>query len=209
MRAARPLGARAARVRRQRGFSYLAVLFLVALTAAGLATLGQAWRTSAQRERERELEFRGGEIARAIASYQRAAAVEPAPYPASLRDLLADDRGPRVRRHLRRLYVDPFTGAADWVLVPDPLNPARFRAVHSRADIELLRRTAPDGQPIAKASDWVFDPLAAAAGPARPASAPVTPSLPGGPAAPAPGPITPAQPGPPPPLVPAGRPTPD
>lgn len=195
-------------MRRQRGFSYLAVLFLVALTAAGLAALGQAWRTAAQRERERELAFRGGEIARAIASYQRAAAVEPALYPASLRDLLADDRGPRVRRHLRRLYVDPFTGQADWVLVPDPLNPSRFRAVHSRADTELLRRTAPDGQPIAKASDWVFDPLAAAAGQALPASAPARPSVPDGPAAPVPSPVTPAQPGTPPP-VPTGRPTPD
>lgn len=195
-------------MRRQRGFSYLAVLFLVALTAAGLAALGQAWRTAAQRERERELAFRGGEIARAIASYQRAAAVEPAPYPASLRDLLADDRGPRVRRHLRRLYVDPFTGQADWVLVPDPLNPSRFRAVHSRADTELLRRTAPDGQPIAKASDWMFDPLAAAAGQALPASAPARPSVPDGPAAPVPSPVTPAQPGTPPP-VPTGRPTPD
>lgn len=194
---------------RQRGFSYLAVLFLVALTAAGLAALGQVWRTSAQRERERELEFRGGEIARAIASYQRAAAIEPAPYPASLRDLLEDDRGPRVRRHLRRLYVDPFTGQADWVLVPDPLNPSRFRAVHSRADTELLRRTAPDGQPIARASDWVFDPLAAAPGPARPASAAARPSLPGGPVVPAPSPVTPAPPSMPPPPVPTGRPTPD
>lgn len=196
-------------MRRQRGFSYLAVLFLVALTAAGLAALGQAWRTAAQRERERELAFRGGEIARAIASYQRAAGVEPAPYPTSLRDLLADDRGPRVRRHLRRLYADPFTGQADWVLVPDPLDPSRFRAVRSRADAELLRRATPDGQPIARASDWVFDPLAAAAGPAQPASAPARPSLPGGPAVPAPSPVTPAPPGALPPPVPPGRPTPD
>jgi type II secretory pathway pseudopilin PulG len=205
MSAARPSDG----AQRQRGFSYLAVLFLVALTAAGLATLGQAWRTAAQRERERELAFRGGEIARAIASYQRAGAVEPAPYPASLRDLLEDVRGPRVRRHLRRLYVDPFTGQADWVLVPDPVNPSRFRAVHSRADTALLRRTAPDGQAISKASDWVFDPLAAAPGRALPASAPAGPSLPGSPAAPAPSPVTPTSPGAPPSPVPTGRPTPD
>ena len=38
---------------------------LRALTAAGLAALGQAWSTAAQREKERELAFRGGEIARA------------------------------------------------------------------------------------------------------------------------------------------------
>jgi type II secretory pathway pseudopilin PulG len=157
----------------QRGFSYLAVLFLVALTAAGLARLGQAWSTAAQRERERELEFRGGEIAAAIASYQRAAGTEPAPYPATLQDLLIDERGPRPRHHLRRLYADPMTGQPDWVLVPDPMNPARFRAVHSRSDAALLRRFTPQGQPLAKASDWLFDPLAAATSqPATAASAP-------------------------------------
>lgn len=199
--------------RAQQGYSYLAVLFLVALTAAGLAGLGQAWRTAAQRERERELEFRGGEIARAIASYQRAAAVEPAPYPARLQDLLEDDRGPRVRRHLRRLYVDPFTGQADWVLVPDPVNPQRFRAVRSRADTALLRSTSPDGQAIAKASDWVFDPLALrtrqVAAPGQAASVPAGPVLPNGPAKPSPSPVNPSQPGVPLPPTPPGRITPD
>ena len=202
----------APRRRLEHGFSYLAVLFLVALTGAGLAGLGQAWRTAAQRERERELEFRGGEIARAIASYQRASTVEPAPYPTRLQDLLEDDRGPHIRHHLRRLYADPFTGQADWVLVPDPVNPQRFRAVHSRADTELLRSTAPDGQAIAKASDWVFDPLAVSARqtavPGRPASAPAGPTLPKGPGMPAPSPVATVQPGPPPP-APPGRITPD
>ena len=176
----------------QRGYSYLAVLFLVALTAAGLARLGQAWSTAAQRERERELEFRGGEIAAAIASYQRAAGTEPAPYPATLQDLLRDERGPRPRHHLRRLYADPLTGEPDWVLVPDPMNPARFRAVHSRSEAPLLRRFTPEGQPLAKASDWLFDPLAAAARqPATAASVP-RPPLP----LPAPSPSPPAPPPP-------------
>lgn len=189
----------------QRGYSYLAVLFLVALTAAGLARLGQAWGTAAQREREQELEFRGNEIAAAIASYQRAAVTEPAPYPTTLQDLLRDDRGPQMRHHLRRLYADPLTGQPDWVLVPDPANPARFRAVHSRSDAALLRRFTPDGQPLAKASDWVFDPLAAgaAAQPARPASSPLPPSQP---SPPAPSPVTPS-PVPTPPPVQPGRPT--
>lgn len=171
-------------VRPQRGYSYLAVLFLVALTAAGLAALGQAWSTAAQRERERELAFRGQEIADAIASYQRAGGVEPAPYPASLQDLLEDRRGPQVRRHLRRLYADPFTGEADWVLVPDPAQPQRFRAVHSRSDAALLRAMAPNGQVLMKASDWVFDPLGSGVQPAAAAAsmpappAPVTPAPP-------------------------------
>ncbi|WP_213083242.1 type II secretion system protein, partial [Escherichia coli] len=100
---------RTGKARHPRGFTYLAVLFLVAITAAGLAALGRSWTTAAQRERERELEFRGGEIARAIASYARATPNPQAQYPKSWDDLLEDRRGLKARHHLRRLYPDPFT----------------------------------------------------------------------------------------------------
>lgn len=160
----------------QRGYSYLAVLFLVALTAAGLAALGQAWSTAAERERERELEFRGGEIARAIASYARATPTPPAQYPRQLRDLLVDSRSPAPRHHLRRLYPDPFTGAPDWELLPQAAQPGGFSAVRSRSDHALLRETARDGTPVRQASDMVFSAQAAASAasaPAAPASAPL------------------------------------
>ena len=155
---------------RRRGYSYLAVLFLVALTAAGLAALGQAWRTAAQRERERELEFRGTAIANAIASYQRAGSTPTPQLPRSLDDLLEDRRGVTVRHHLRQRYVDPFTGEADWELVSQQeavpqgglpsqpaLDTARFSAVRSRSDQPLLRELTPDGTPLQKASDWLFN----------------------------------------------------
>ncbi|MEJ6007974.1 type II secretion system protein [Paucibacter sp. AS339] len=156
---------------RQRGFTYLSLLFFVAMTAAALATLGQSWQTATQREKERELEFRGGEIARAIASYQKASGGQTAGQgqnPLSLDDLLADRRGPMTRYHLRRLYPDPFTGHPDWVLVPDPANPRSFNAVHSRSEQALLRQTQTDGTPIQRARDWVFSPTANAATAPRP-----------------------------------------
>jgi type II secretory pathway pseudopilin PulG len=140
----------------QRGFTYLGLLFFVATSAAALAALGQAWSSAAQRERERELEFRGGEIARAIAAYVKAAPNQQAQYPASLDDLLADRRGVKTRHHLRRAYVDPFTGEADWVLVPEPGNPRRFVAVHSRSEQRLLRTSVDGGTPVSKAQDWIF-----------------------------------------------------
>jgi type II secretory pathway pseudopilin PulG len=153
-----------------RGYSYLAVLFLVALTAASLATLGQAWSTAAQREKERELEFRGREIVRAIAAYRRAA--PPGQLPRSLEELVEDRRGPVPRHHLRRLYIDPFTGKPDWVLVPDPAQPGRFVAVHSRAPQPLLRVMAPDGSVIATAESWVFAASGAASAASVAASSP-------------------------------------
>jgi len=164
----------------QRGFTYLGVLFFVAITAAALAALGQAWSTAAQRERERELEFRGEAIASAIISYRKAQPERPQ-YPRSLDDLLEDRRGINPRHHLRQAYVDPFTGKPDWVLVPQPGEAGVFSAVHSQSERPLLRQSTPEGVAIAKAQDWVFsatpkaaqtDPAAAPSGDPRPASAP-------------------------------------
>lgn len=161
-----------------RGFSYLGLLFFVAITAAALAALGQSWATAAERERERELEFRGGEIARAIASYIRASPAQPGQNPRSLDDLLVDRRGLKTRYHLRRAYADPFTGKPDWVLVSEPSQPLGFSAVHSRSEHELLRSKSPEGLPLKTAQDWVFDAnmqgqqATQAANPAPPPAAP-------------------------------------
>lgn len=160
------------------GFGYLGLLFFVAITAAALAALGQAWSTAAQRERERELEFRGGEIARAILSYSRAVGPDPTvppQYPASFDDLLNDRRGVKTRHHLRRAYLDPFTGKPDWVLVPEPTNPKRFNAVHSSATQVLLRETRDDGTAIRLASDWIFAARALESGDDVPGSIAVPP----------------------------------
>jgi len=160
-------------MRPERGYSYLAVLFLVALTAAGLAALGQAWSTAAQRERERELVFRGGEIARAIAAYAQATPNPPQQYPRSLDDLLSDHRGLRPRHHLRRAYADPFTGEPDWELVAEPGQPGAFGAVRSRSAHALLREYGPDGGQVRAARDLLFSSRNAATveAPADPASA--------------------------------------
>jgi type II secretory pathway pseudopilin PulG len=159
---------------REGGYSYLAVLFLVALTAAALAALGQAWSTAAQRERERELVFRGGEIARAIAAYARATPNPPQQYPKRLEDLLVDERGFKPRHHLRRLYIDPFTRAPDWELMPEPGQPGAFSAVRSRSEQPLLRESAADGAAVRVALDLVFSAHAQGATAAQAsASAPV------------------------------------
>jgi type II secretory pathway pseudopilin PulG len=139
------------------GFGYLGLLFFVAITAAALAALGQAWSTAAERERERELEFRGNEIARAIASFVKAGPHPPAAYPKRLEDLILDQRSLVARHHLRRVYPDPFTGQPDWVLVPEPSQPGAFAAVRSRSTQVLLRNTTPDGSTLRKAEDWIFD----------------------------------------------------
>ncbi|HEY1091307.1 MAG TPA: type II secretion system protein, partial [Burkholderiaceae bacterium] len=65
------------------------LLFFVAITSAALAALGRSWSLSAQRERERELVFRGEEIVKAIASYRATTpAGTPPRFPESFDDLL-------------------------------------------------------------------------------------------------------------------------
>lgn len=156
---------------KSQGFTYLGMLFFVAITAAALAALGQHWSTAAQRERERELEFRGGEIARAIESYLLASPSQPPVYPHSMDELLRDARGSKPRHHLRRLYADPFTGKPDWVLLTAPTDPRGFEGVRSRSEQLLLRQLGDAEGAASRASDWLFKPSATQAKPDPAASA--------------------------------------
>lgn len=151
---------------RQRGFTYLWLLFVLAAGAAGLAALGARTSTAVQRDREAELMFRGGEIARALAAYQAATPDETKVLPATLRDLLVDERGARTMHHLRRLYVDPFTGKADWELIKT--NDGRITGVRSRAAVRALRTVdlpVPEPGKNALVSDRLF--MASPPDPAR------------------------------------------
>ena len=113
-----------------RGFTYLWLLFIVAIGAALLAAIGQRWSSVMQREREHELLFRGGQIAAAISAYRAASGV-PTESPRQFDDLLRDRRGPVLRRHLRRAWADPFTDEADWVPLVD--DAGHWVGVRSRA----------------------------------------------------------------------------
>jgi type II secretory pathway pseudopilin PulG len=141
-----------------RGFSYLGLLFFIALTAAALAALGQRWSMAAQRERERELLFRGQAIVRAIESYAAATPGRPA-YPQRLEDLVEDRRGLLPRHHLRQLYADPFTGQTDWVLIPAPSPATGILGVQSRSERPLLMSQGPDGRSVESANALQFRAL--------------------------------------------------
>lgn len=171
------------------GFTYLGVLVLVALMGAGLASIGSAWRATLQREKEAQLLFVGQEFRRALLSY-RDTSSGLGEYPRQLEDLLEDRRLPAVKRHLRRIYDDPMTGRADWVLLRAG---DRIVGVASRSEGMPYRRAGfppafADFSNARRYRDWVFaaEPLAA------PAAATGTGvAAPGEPAAPAPPPPLP------------------
>ena len=130
--------------RRQRrgkrsGYTYLGLLFVLAVSGVLMARYGEVQVTASQREKERELIFRGGEIQRAIESYARATPTGSERWPLSMQDLLADRRHLPTQHHLRRLYLDPFTGRADWVLLPAPGGSPGFAGVRSQATVKPLR----------------------------------------------------------------------
>jgi hypothetical protein len=97
-----------------RGFTYLWLIFAIAIGSAAAGLAAQRWSTVIQRDQEREMIFRGHQIARAIESYRRHTPGEVPAWPMTFEQLLSDRRGPVTRHHLRRLYADPFTGRADW-----------------------------------------------------------------------------------------------
>lgn len=103
--------------RRQRGFTYLGALFAVVLIGILLARAGEVWHTTLTREREEELLFSGRQYANAIAAYYAATPGDTKQWPRTLEDLLEDRRGSQLKRHLRRLYRDPFTNRQTWGLI--------------------------------------------------------------------------------------------
>jgi type II secretory pathway pseudopilin PulG len=139
---------------------FLLMLLTVALSATGLAQLGERWQVQMQREREVELLFRGQQIRAALQAYQLATPAGQPALPQDLGELLQDRRGETTRHWLRQLYPDPFTGQPDWQLLRD--RDGSILGVHSRSDRPALQRHAlpvaaqPAQGDVLRVSDWRF-----------------------------------------------------
>jgi type II secretory pathway pseudopilin PulG len=105
---------------RQQGFTYLGLLFLLALFAGLSALTLEIGSTAAQRKNETELLAIGEEFNRAFEHYYRTTAAGKPAWPGKLDDLVSDPRFPGTVRHLRRLYRNPLTGKAQWGTIPAP-----------------------------------------------------------------------------------------
>lgn len=98
---------------KQSGFSYLALLMIMSITSIGMAAVGAIWSFEAQRQKEKELHFRGNAYAAAIKSYY-ASQPNAKLYPKSIDDLIEDQRGVKIKRHLRQPYPDPMSRDGEW-----------------------------------------------------------------------------------------------
>jgi type II secretory pathway pseudopilin PulG len=136
------------------GYTYVGLLFLVALMGMALTLVSELWRTAQKREKEQELLFVGNQFRQALAMYS----ANGGGFPRKLEDLLKDPRVPGTRRYLRTIYRDPMTGRAEWGLV-------KFgdfiTGVHSLSQEEPVKKAqfsladqAFEGK--SRYSDWVF-----------------------------------------------------
>jgi len=122
---------------RQGGFSYLALLFALAIFGIGLAKIGPLSSQLARRSAEAELIRTGLEVERAIASYYYSSPGTIPALPRTWDDLLEDRRFVAMKRHLRRVPLDPITRTHDWGV--EEIGGGMI-GIYSRSDAAPLRR---------------------------------------------------------------------
>lgn len=143
----------------EQGYSYIALLLMVAVMGAMLASAGVSWSHSRQREKEVELLFIGEQFRNALRSYYNEPIAGAHIYPRRLEDLLHDPRLAVSRRHLRAIYIDPMTGHNQWGLVTLP--DGSIIGVHSLSETKPINRmnfttTNKSFENQARYSDWKF-----------------------------------------------------
>ena len=146
------------RVNNASGFTYVALLAIIAIVGISLGATGKYWQNVMLRDKEEELLFRGDQYRLAIERYYFAIPGRNQ-YPQSIEDLLTDSRTPTGKHHLRRRYKDPMTGE-DFVELRDPLT-KRIIGVHSAGDKTPLKQSEFPAPYEAftgreKYSDWEF-----------------------------------------------------
>ncbi|RFP12357.1 type II secretion system protein [Duganella sp. BJB488] len=160
---------RAQRLRRVGGFTYLSLLILLAIIGLVTATALKLGSVVQRSRAEMELLDIGAAFSDALKSYADATPAGMPPQPPSLKELLKDPRFPGTRRHLRKLFVDPMTGKAEWgiLYLGDKVG---VLAVYSLSDAKPVkvgnfpaRYTGFEGK--AHISDWKFSMALAGAVP--------------------------------------------
>lgn len=132
------------------GFTYLMLLWWVALSGLMLAALAQSWMLDARRAREAELVWRGEQFRLAIEAYASVPVGEgQSQLPRRLEDLLEDRRSGELQRHLKRIWPDPITGSTEWGLVREGDG---ITGVHSLSVARPLN--APEG--VQRYAQWTF-----------------------------------------------------
>ncbi|NML43474.1 type II secretion system protein [Ramlibacter sp. G-1-2-2] len=137
----------------------LAVLLFILVSSLAASSLFVSQGTQARREKEEQLLFVGDQFRKALLSYYNSIPPGGArALPRSLDELLADQRFPVPIQHLRRLYLDPMTGRADWRLLMANGQILGVSSTSEQSPIKSGGFSRPyEGFARAKSySDWIF-----------------------------------------------------
>ncbi|WP_374581718.1 type II secretion system protein [Pseudoduganella sp.] len=144
--------------RRQEGFTYVVVMFMVAVLAIASVRALESAKTAEKRDKETQLLWAGMAYRNAIAAYYHQSPTGKR-YANKLSDLLYHGDLNNPTRPLRKLYRDPITGAKDWGVVRN--DDGGIIGVYSLSTLIPMKR---DGFPhelaafagAKKYSDWKF-----------------------------------------------------
>ncbi len=104
----------------QSGYILVGVLILIMVAGCALAAAGTKFSEARKREREQELLKVGDTIRKAIGNYYNQTPSVVKQYPPNLESLIRDDRFPKPKRYLRKLYLDPVTQREGWGILEAP-----------------------------------------------------------------------------------------
>ncbi len=147
---------------RQSGFTYLTILFVIAVAGVLLAQIGINWTQTSQREKESELLFVGNQYRQAIMLYYERTPGPIKRYPTSLEDLVTDNRYNPPQHYLRKLYRDPVTNSTAWGLIAAPSGGIMgVYSLSEKAPLKIAGFTVVDADFEGKVqySDWKFEYL--------------------------------------------------
>ena len=125
-------------MRREQGFSYVIVMFLVAILALLTVRALENSLTEERRAKEAELLWVGSAYVDAIRNYYEGAPGMEKTYPLTLTQLLSDSRSTLIRSPLRKLYRDPLTGSNEWGIVRNGAN--AIIGIYSLAPLTPIKR---------------------------------------------------------------------
>lgn len=92
---------------KQKGYTLLILLFVIAALIIGLLIAVPVWQTQIQREKEEELIFRGNQYIEAVRIHQ---IKNPGKFPETLEAMIDE-------KCIRRLYPDPMTSSGEWNII--------------------------------------------------------------------------------------------
>lgn len=123
---------------RHLGFTYIGLLMVMAIAGIAMAGVGIVWHQNTQREREKELLFVGEAYRQAIGNYYESSPNGIKQFPTNIEELLLDKRFPTVKRHIRKLYLDPMATGKAWGLL---MQQDKTIGVYSQSMVEPIKKT--------------------------------------------------------------------